>query len=467
MRRKVLFFLFFDLFLLASSVSVVKAEISKYPETYLKNDPACWNYTGSYFQYNTNSCSIISEVAEGDHPDYCKVQTDGVIYQTIQTYDAEAAAYRQKTFNEDGISDENGQQKFTLYTCQCDQSGGSRVCHYKLVDGIENYVGKVCPSKTVKWYLVAEDGTTSEEQTYTGDFSQDGEEVCASDNGPVEICNLKTGEWKTSDGSSCKSDEKCFNYKENSSSSSMKAACKSVLIRKDVCSEDGKYVMEANDYGYQKVDLNVYFEREDCIKCRIENNEPTCQNSEDQIIGDCYKVGDVSLESGSSVDKSVCYNNQIYNCQEKTKPSYTPGEECTGSTPKCLDNADGSGKAKCVSEDEYNKYDHSEIGIDVSSDSNFFCSNTNEIQTALGCIPYSMSGLAEKLLPLLFGIAGGISFLLMVFGFIMMATSSGDEKKLIEARSRITSAITGLLVSIFAIFLFRLIFSNILKIPGL
>ena len=94
------------------------------------------------------------------------------------------------------------------------------------------------------------------------------------------------------------------------------------------------------------------------------------------------------------------------------------------------------------------------------------CSN-NDVNTALGCIPVTMNGFIQWLLPILFGIAGGISFLLMVYGFILIATSSGDEKKVQGAKETITSAITGLLVCIFALFIFRLIAVNILHIPGI
>ncbi len=89
------------------------------------------------------------------------------------------------------------------------------------------------------------------------------------------------------------------------------------------------------------------------------------------------------------------------------------------------------------------------------------------VETALGCIPYDTNEFATWLLKILFGISGGIAFLLMVYGFILMATSSGDEKKVQGARETITSAIIGLLVSIFALFIFRLIAVDILMIPGL
>jgi hypothetical protein len=90
-----------------------------------------------------------------------------------------------------------------------------------------------------------------------------------------------------------------------------------------------------------------------------------------------------------------------------------------------------------------------------------------QINTALGCVPVEMGGFISWLLPKLFGVIGGISFLLIVYGFILVATSSGDPKKVEGARETITAAITGLLVSIFALFLLRLIAINILHIPGL
>lgn len=107
------------------------------------------------------------------------------------------------------------------------------------------------------------------------------------------------------------------------------------------------------------------------------------------------------------------------------------------------------------------------LAVDPFAGCNLADSASPEINTALGCIPVTMGGFVKWLLPYLFGIAGGISFLLMVYGFILIGTSSGDEKKIQGAKETITSAITGLLVCIFALFILRLIAVNILKIPGI
>ena len=89
------------------------------------------------------------------------------------------------------------------------------------------------------------------------------------------------------------------------------------------------------------------------------------------------------------------------------------------------------------------------------------------VKTAFGCIPIGMNTFIPWVMTWLFGIAGGIAFLLMIYGFILIATSSGDEKKIQAAKETITSAIIGLLVCIFSVFILRLITVNILQIPGI
>lgn len=89
------------------------------------------------------------------------------------------------------------------------------------------------------------------------------------------------------------------------------------------------------------------------------------------------------------------------------------------------------------------------------------------VDTALGCVPVEMDKFISWLLPYLFGIGGGIAFVLMIYGFILMTTSNGDPKAMQGAKETVTSAIIGLLVCIFALFLLRLIAVDILQIPGI
>ena len=98
------------------------------------------------------------------------------------------------------------------------------------------------------------------------------------------------------------------------------------------------------------------------------------------------------------------------------------------------------------------------------------CSELNgspRVNTALGCVPVDMNGFIGWLLPWFFGVAGGISFFLMVFGFIRITTSQGDPKAVQGGKETVTSAIMGLVVSIFSLFIIRLIMLDILKIPGI
>lgn len=92
--------------------------------------------------------------------------------------------------------------------------------------------------------------------------------------------------------------------------------------------------------------------------------------------------------------------------------------------------------------------------------------NNPTIQTSLGCIPITTKGFIAWLLPILFSIAGTVAFLIMVGGFISLSTSEGDPKKMQAAKDTITAAITGLLISLFAIFIVRFIIAYVLKIPG-
>lgn len=102
--------------------------------------------------------------------------------------------------------------------------------------------------------------------------------------------------------------------------------------------------------------------------------------------------------------------------------------------------------------------------------SNGFCgndmSNNPMVDTALGCIPVKFDAMVEWILPNLFSVAGGISFLLMIYGFILWATSEGDPKKVQAAQETVTSSIKGLLFCIFGLFIMKLIVADIIKIPG-
>lgn len=92
--------------------------------------------------------------------------------------------------------------------------------------------------------------------------------------------------------------------------------------------------------------------------------------------------------------------------------------------------------------------------------------DTKKVWTAIGCIEATSTGLINTFLPFGIGIAGGIAFLLILFGALQMMMSSGNPEKLNAGKELVTAAITGLLLIIFSIFLLQLIGVKILRIPG-
>ena len=89
------------------------------------------------------------------------------------------------------------------------------------------------------------------------------------------------------------------------------------------------------------------------------------------------------------------------------------------------------------------------------------------IDTAIGCVPIEEQGFVTFLLKWAIGIASGAAFILIVIASFQIMTSQGDPKKLQAGKELLTSAIMGLLLLIFSVFILRIIGVNILQIPGL
>lgn len=97
-----------------------------------------------------------------------------------------------------------------------------------------------------------------------------------------------------------------------------------------------------------------------------------------------------------------------------------------------------------------------------------FCTTNGSqgIQTALGCISTDPSKFIGSLLTIGIGLAGGIAFLLILFGGFQILTSAGNPEQLNAGKELVSSAIAGLLLIIFSIFILKVIGVNILGIPG-
>lgn len=92
--------------------------------------------------------------------------------------------------------------------------------------------------------------------------------------------------------------------------------------------------------------------------------------------------------------------------------------------------------------------------------------NSPSIKTAIGCIHTNPAEFAKDLLRFVIGISGGLAFLMMLLGAFQMLTSAGNPETLNAGKQRLTSAIIGLLMVIFAVLLLQIIGVGILAIPG-
>lgn len=83
-------------------------------------------------------------------------------------------------------------------------------------------------------------------------------------------------------------------------------------------------------------------------------------------------------------------------------------------------------------------------------------------ETPFGTIEASPKEIATMALNIAVGVAGGIAFLLMVFGSYRLIFAGGNPESIQQGREIITAAIAGLLVIIFSVFFLRLVGMSIL-----
>ena len=89
------------------------------------------------------------------------------------------------------------------------------------------------------------------------------------------------------------------------------------------------------------------------------------------------------------------------------------------------------------------------------------------IDTAIGCIPVGdTNAFIGFILRWAIGIGGGIAFLLIVYSAFMIMTSQGNPERLKAGQELLTSAIAGLIMLIFSVFILKVIGVDILRLPG-
>lgn len=86
--------------------------------------------------------------------------------------------------------------------------------------------------------------------------------------------------------------------------------------------------------------------------------------------------------------------------------------------------------------------------------------------TVLGCLPTSPGGFTQAALQVLTSVVGGVAFLALLYGGALILTSSGNAERLAAGKSILASAIGGLILVVFAVFILRFIGVEIFALPG-
>lgn len=89
----------------------------------------------------------------------------------------------------------------------------------------------------------------------------------------------------------------------------------------------------------------------------------------------------------------------------------------------------------------------------------------DSIESAIGCIPVGdTNSFMGWILGWAIGVGGGIAFLLIVYASFMVMTSQGVPDRLKAGQELLTSAISGLIMLIFSVFILNFIGIDILGI---
>lgn len=93
----------------------------------------------------------------------------------------------------------------------------------------------------------------------------------------------------------------------------------------------------------------------------------------------------------------------------------------------------------------------------------------------LGCIKTDLGSfreegaaqsLIQKLLDFIFAVGGALAFAYLLYGAFLILTSQADPERLNQGKKAALGAIVGLIFSLFAVFIIKILSLGILKIPG-
>ena len=105
--------------------------------------------------------------------------------------------------------------------------------------------------------------------------------------------------------------------------------------------------------------------------------------------------------------------------------------------------------------------------VSIAADVHGNCGDTS-IDTAIGCIPVLNNDNGTSFMAFILrwavGVGGGIAFLLILYAGFMLMTSTGNPERIKAGQELLTSAISGLILLIFSVFILKFIGIDILNL---
>ena len=191
----------------------------------------------------------------------------------------------------------------------------------------------------------------------------------------------------------------------------------------------------------------------------------------DNTTNRCYitSPGGRYYEDSNCTSSQVCENNECVTYQEPTTSTGCSAYASSGKFCTKVTGGHGSISIYCSTTAECESY-IGKLPTTEKVEKVFPTCSTNSgkgIDTAIGCIPIENSNaLIGFILRWAIGIGGGVAFLLIIVAGFQITTSAGNPDKVKAGQELMTSAIAGLLLLIFSVFVLNIIGVDILGLPG-
>jgi len=228
---------------------------------------------------------------------------------------------------------------------------------------------------------------------------------------------------------------------------------------------------------------NVYDENGIAIVCGYNQ---VCCKTKSQFLTECEKAGGKCFSSAPNpsiynpLNKSCdpgysCYKiiGVLKKCKLPGVCTFSPSGSCPAGKKRYSGLCNGYKELCCEYEAPPELNPTHKIKDKVfCNTSNIKDGTTNEvtdyIYTAIGCIPVSSTpNFIAWILRWAIGIGGGVALMLIIVASFQIITSSGNPEKVQAGKELLTSAIAGLIMLIFSVFILKFIGVDILKLPGL